>query len=174
MNIEISHLSNGLTVITDPMPQLESAALGVWVNAGGLSGRHGRLTVPSTWRSRVPSAVLRALAGEMGSVSGFSRPASREQTAFHAACAPMCRGSTSCRHSPHPTFEQNRLERERQVVLQEIGQARDRRTTSSSITCRPRSSNQPMGWPILGERDRLCLHAGEPARLRRRTISLAG
>ena len=35
MTPEITRLSNGLTVITDPMPQLESAALGVWVNAGG-------------------------------------------------------------------------------------------------------------------------------------------
>ena len=31
MNIEISKLSNGLTVVTDPMAKLESAALGVWV-----------------------------------------------------------------------------------------------------------------------------------------------
>ena len=35
MNIEISKLSNGLTVVTDPMANLESAALGVWVGTGG-------------------------------------------------------------------------------------------------------------------------------------------
>src|SRR5207253_1297723 len=34
MNVEITQLSNGLTVATDPMPQLESASLGVWVNCG--------------------------------------------------------------------------------------------------------------------------------------------
>ena len=34
MTPEITRLSNGLTIITDPMPQLESAMLGVWVNAG--------------------------------------------------------------------------------------------------------------------------------------------
>ena len=34
MNIEISSLSNGLMVITDPMTNLESAALGVWVGTG--------------------------------------------------------------------------------------------------------------------------------------------
>ena len=34
MNLEISRLSNGLTVITDPMAGLESAALGVWVSTG--------------------------------------------------------------------------------------------------------------------------------------------
>src|SRR6266480_2850334 len=34
MNVEITKLPNGLTIVTDPMPQLESAALGVWVNCG--------------------------------------------------------------------------------------------------------------------------------------------
>ena len=34
MNPEISILSNGLTIVSDPMPGLESAALGVWVNTG--------------------------------------------------------------------------------------------------------------------------------------------
>ena len=31
MSIEITKLENGLIVATDPMPHLESAALGVWV-----------------------------------------------------------------------------------------------------------------------------------------------
>ncbi|MEO7053511.1 MAG: insulinase family protein, partial [Rhizomicrobium sp.] len=35
MTLEISNISNGLTVITDPMAGLESAALGVWVSTGG-------------------------------------------------------------------------------------------------------------------------------------------
>ena len=34
MNVEITRLSNGLTIVTDPMPELASAALGVWVDAG--------------------------------------------------------------------------------------------------------------------------------------------
>src|SRR5207344_3255019 len=34
MNPSISKLANGLTVVTDPMPHLETAAVGVWVNAG--------------------------------------------------------------------------------------------------------------------------------------------
>ena len=34
MKPEITRLSNGLTVITDPMPGLESATLGVWVGTG--------------------------------------------------------------------------------------------------------------------------------------------
>ena len=34
MTLEISKLSNGLTVVTDPMPGLQSAAIGIWVNTG--------------------------------------------------------------------------------------------------------------------------------------------
>ena len=34
MAIEISKLKNGLTVATDPMGHLETAAIGVWVAAG--------------------------------------------------------------------------------------------------------------------------------------------
>ena len=34
MSVEVTRLSNGLTVATETMPTLESAALGVWVKAG--------------------------------------------------------------------------------------------------------------------------------------------
>ncbi len=34
MTLEISKLSNGLTVVSDPMPVLESDAVGIWVNTG--------------------------------------------------------------------------------------------------------------------------------------------
>ncbi len=34
MKLEISNISNGLTIITDPMAGLESAAIGVWVGTG--------------------------------------------------------------------------------------------------------------------------------------------
>jgi len=34
MTVNISKLENGLTVVTDSMPHLESAALGVWIKSG--------------------------------------------------------------------------------------------------------------------------------------------
>src|SRR4029079_11139718 len=34
MSVELTRLKSGLTVITDAMPQLETASLGVWVGAG--------------------------------------------------------------------------------------------------------------------------------------------
>ena len=37
MSVRTTTLSNGMTVITDDMPHLESASLGIWVKAGSRS-----------------------------------------------------------------------------------------------------------------------------------------
>ena len=34
MNVEITRLASGLTVVTQNMPHLESVALGVWIKSG--------------------------------------------------------------------------------------------------------------------------------------------
>src|SRR6201999_1145263 len=89
MNIEISKLPNGLTVISDPMPQLESAALGVWVNVGG---RNEPLPVMGVSHMLEHMAfkgterrTARQIAEEIEAVGGnLNAYTSREQTAFHA------------------------------------------------------------------------------------------
>ena len=45
MSLEISKLSNGLTVVTDPMSQLESAAVGLWVNTGSRNEKPAEMGV---------------------------------------------------------------------------------------------------------------------------------
>jgi hypothetical protein len=80
---------------------------------------------------------------------------SREQTAFHARIlkqdVPLALDMIGDILS-NPTFEQAELERERQVVLQELGQARD---TPDDIVFDHLQlaifQDQPLGWPILGE-----------------------
>ena len=159
MNIEISRLSNGLTIVTDPMPQLESVALGVWVNCGARNEARGVMGVSHMLEHMAfkgtETRSARDIAVEMESVGGFLNAyTSREQTAFHArvlkADVPLALDILADILT-HPTFEQNELERERQVVLQEIGQARD--TPDDIIfdylqeTIYP---GQPVGWPILG------------------------
>src|SRR3954454_9112784 len=88
MNVEIAKLSNGLTVITDPMPQLESAALGVWGNVGGRNE-----TLPVMGVSHMVEHMAfkgperrtaRQIAEEIEAVGGYINAyTSREQTAFH-------------------------------------------------------------------------------------------
>jgi predicted Zn-dependent peptidase len=159
MNPEITRLSNGLTVVTDPMPQLESAMLGVWVDTGsrnetpeimGVSHMLEHMAFKGT-----ETRSARDLAEEIEAVGGYLNAyTSREQTAFHArvlkADVPLA-VDLLADILIHPTFEQSELERERQVVLQELGQAID---TPDDIVfdhlqsvCYP---NQPIGWPILG------------------------
>ena len=44
MSVEVTRLSSGLRVVTDAMPHLQTASLGVWVGAGSrdeLADEHG-------------------------------------------------------------------------------------------------------------------------------------
>ena len=89
MSIEITRLKNGLIVATDPMPHLESAALGVWVNCGarhetaekaGLSHMLEHMAFKGTL-----TRSAKDIATEIEEVGGdLNAYTSREQTAFHA------------------------------------------------------------------------------------------
>jgi predicted Zn-dependent peptidase len=162
MNVKISRLSNGLIVATDPMMQLETAAVGVWVNAGARSETKPRNGISHMLEHMAfkgtKTRTARAIAEEIEAVGGFLNAyTSREQTAFHArvlkADVPLALDLLSDILTA-PTFAADELERERQVVLQEIGQARD--TPDDIIfdylqtVCYP---DQAMGWPILGEEE---------------------
>jgi predicted Zn-dependent peptidase len=160
MKVEISRLFNGLTIVTDPMPQLESAALGIWVNTGtrnetralmGVSHMLEHMAFKGTRRR-----TARDIAEEIEAVGGYLNAyTSREQTAFHArvlkADVPLALDILSDILT-EPVFDEAELERERQVVLQEIGQSRD--TPDDIIFDHLQAvvyPDQPMGWPILGD-----------------------
>ncbi len=159
MSIEITRLKNGLIVATDPMPHLESAALGVWVNCGarhetaeqaGLSHMLEHMAFKGTL-----TRSAKDIATEIEEVGGdLNAYTSREQTAFHARILKENVGLALDLISDiliNPAFDPVELEREREVILQEIGQARD--TPDDLIfdhlqeACYP---DQPMGWPIFG------------------------
>jgi predicted Zn-dependent peptidase len=142
------------------MPQLESAALGVWVNSGarnetrpvmGVSHMLEHMAFKGTERRSA-----RDIAEEIEAVGGFLNAyTSREQTAFHAR---VLKADVTVALDilsdilTRPAFEQAELERERQVVLQEIGQSRD--TPDDIIFDHLQATiyaGQPMGWPILGD-----------------------
>jgi predicted Zn-dependent peptidase len=159
MTVAISRLENGLIVATDPMPNLESAALGVWVGCGarhevraemGLSHMLEHMAFKGTQRrsAKAIATEIEAVGGELNAYTA------REQTAFHAR---VLKGDVNLAIDLladiliHPAFDAGELEREREVILQEIGQARD--TPDDLVfdhlqeACYP---DQPMGWPIFG------------------------
>ena len=173
MNVEISTFSNGLTVITDPMTNLESAALGVWVGTGsrnelvpqmGISHMLEHMAFKGT-----ATRSARQIAEEIEAVGGYLNAyTSREQTAFHARVlkADVPLGLDIIADILiNPSYEASELERERQVVLQEIGQARD--TPDDIIFDHLQTviyQGQALGWPILGDADTVA--AFTPASLR--------
>jgi len=183
MNVEISRLSNGLTIVTDPMLQLESAALGVWVNCGARNETRNVMGVSHMLEHMAfkgtETRSARDIAVEIEAVGGFLNAyTSREQTAFHArvlkADVPLAIDILSDILT-RPTFEQAELERERQVVLQEIGQARD--TPDDIIFDHLQTTiypNQPMGWPILGDDDTVAAFTRENLRTYMGANYLAG
>src|SRR3979411_67070 len=89
MNPKISRIFNGLTVVTDPMAQLESAAVGVWVNTGtrnetkrvmGVSHMLEHMAFKGTQRRSA-----RDIAEEIEAVGGhLNAYTSRESTAYYA------------------------------------------------------------------------------------------
>jgi predicted Zn-dependent peptidase len=98
----------------------------------------------------------RAISEEIEAVGGvLNAYTSREQTAFHArvlkpdvALALDLLGDILI----NPVFAEDEIAREQQVVLQEIGQARD--TPDDIIFDHLQAAvypDQPMGWSILGE-----------------------
>jgi len=162
MNIEITRLSNGLTVVTDPMPQLESAILGVWVNCGARHEARAQMGVSHMLEHMAFKGTerrsARDIAEEIEAVGAYLNAyTSREQTAFHVralkADIPLA-VDILADILTHPVFDESELERERQVVLQEIGQARD--TPDDIVFDHLQSAvypDQPMGWPILGDEE---------------------
>ncbi|HEY0107432.1 MAG TPA: pitrilysin family protein [Rhizomicrobium sp.] len=141
------------------MPQLQSAMLGVWVNAGGRNETKPVMGVSHMLEHMAfkgtATRSARDLAEEIEAVGGYLNAyTSREQTAFHARVlkpdVPL--GIDLLADILiNPTFAQDELERERHVVLQEIGQAAD--TPDDIIFDHLQSvtyPDQPMGWPILG------------------------
>lgn len=158
-SVTVTTLSNGLRVATDRMDQVETVSLGLWVGAGTrdeaaeVNGVAHLLEHMAFKGTKTRSA--RAIAEEIEAVGGhLNAYTSRESTAYYA--------KVLAEHAPlavdiladilqHSTFDEDELTRERDVVLQEIGQAHD--TPDDLVfdhfqeTAFP---DQPMGRPVLG------------------------
>jgi predicted Zn-dependent peptidase len=159
MSVEVTKLPSGLTVITDTMPHLETAALGVWTGVGGRDEKpneHGishlleHMAFKGTTRR-----TSREIAEEIEAVGGdLNAGTSSETTAYYArvmkADVPLALDVLSDILAD-PIFEPEELEREKSVIVQEIGAAQD---TPDDIVfeylnelCYP---DQPLGRSLLG------------------------
>ena len=133
MTVEVTKLQSGITVVTDTMPQLETAALGVWVGVGSRDERvneHGiahMLEHMAFKGTRRRSA--RQIAEEIEAVGGdLNAGTSTETTAYYArvmkADVPLALDVLSDILS-EPVFDRDELVREQNVIVQEIGAVAD-------------------------------------------------
>ena len=159
MKIEITTLPNGLTIVTDPMPHIETATIGVWVEAGarhetaatnGVSHLLEHMAFKGT-----TTRSARRIAEEIEAAGGYLNAyTSREQTCFYARVMKddVALGADILSDILiNPTFSADELAREKKVVLQEIGQSED--TPDDIIYDHLQAAafpDQPIGRPILG------------------------
>jgi predicted Zn-dependent peptidase len=159
MKVNVTTLANGLQVVTDEMDAIESVSLGVWMNVGtrhetadvnGISHLLEHMAFKGTSRR---SAQL--IAEEMDNVGGhLNAYTSRDHTAYFAKVLKGDLGLAVDVLSDillNSTMDAEELEREKQVIVQEISQAND--TPDDIIFDRFQAQafpDQPMGWPVLG------------------------
>ena len=133
MGVEVSRLSNGLTVATETLPQVESVALGAWVKSGSRNERdeeHGiaHLLEHMAFKG-TGSRTAFDIASQIENVGGeINAATSVETTAFYAR---VLRDDVSLAVDiladilSDPLFDPSELDREQDVILQEIGAAHD-------------------------------------------------
>ena len=159
MSVKVTRLANGLTVATDAMAGVESATIGVWVAAGA---RHepaavngiAHLLEHMAFKGTERRSAL-AIAEEIEAVGGYLNAyTTREHTAYYAR---VLAGDVPIAVDiladilQHSSFDETELERERAVILQEIGQAED--TPDDIIFDHLQLiafPEQALGRPILG------------------------
>jgi predicted Zn-dependent peptidase len=133
MSVELTTLKSGLNVLTDTMPHLETASLGVWVASGSRDERrdeHGishlleHMAFKGTRRrtARQIAEEIEAVGGDLNAATGA------ETTAYYArvlkADMPLALDVLSDILS-EPAFDGDELAREQNVIVQEIGAAAD-------------------------------------------------
>lgn len=165
MVVEVSRLSNGLTVATDSIPHIESVAMGVWVKSGSRDearDQHGmahlleHMAFKGTGRRDAWT-----IASEIENVGGeINASTSVETTAFYArvlkndfplAIDILADILTDSR------FDPAELEREQHVILQEIGAAHD--TPDDVVFDRFNETafrHQTLGRSVLGTPETVC------------------
>lgn len=129
----LTTLGNGLRIVTQLMPHVETVALGLHVDTGarletavnnGVAHLLEHMVFKGT-ASRSARAIAEQIEDVGGSLNAYT---ARDMTVFHARLladdlalgielvADLVR---------NPRFDEDELEREKQVVLQELGEARD-------------------------------------------------
>ncbi len=164
MKQQIHRLANGFQVVTEHMPGLESASIGVWVGAGG---RHERVSQNGIahflehmafkgTKHRSALQIAEAIEDVGGYINAYT---SREVTAYYVRVLRDDVGlglDVIADILRNPVFDPREIEVERGVILQEIGQSLD---TPDDVVFdwlqEVAYPEQPIGRTILGPSERV-------------------
>jgi len=161
MSVEVARLPSGLVVVTDAMPHLETASLGVWVGCGsrdeqpeehGISHFLEHMAFKGTKRrsARQIAEEIEAVGGELNAATGV------EVTAYYArtmkADVPLALDVLSDILT-EPAFDPDEMTREKNVIVQEIGAVEDAPDDLVFEYLQATAfADQPVGRSILGTR----------------------
>src|SRR5260221_9063421 len=133
MSVHVTRLPTVLPDVPDAMPHLETASVGVWVGSGSRDERpdeHGISHLLEHMAFKGTSRrSARQIAEEIEAVGGdLNAATSIESTAYYArvlkADVPLALDVLSDILSD-PSFDREELQREKNVIVQEIGAAED-------------------------------------------------
>jgi predicted Zn-dependent peptidase len=164
LTLRFDTLPNGFRIVTEHMPGLMSASIGIWVQAGG---RHERpeqngiahflehMAFKGT-KTRSPLQIAEAIEDVGGYINAYT---SKDMTAYYARVLSADVGLALDVISDivlNPVFDPREIETERNVILQEIGQTLD---TPDDIIFdwlqEVSYPDQPFGRTILGPAERV-------------------
>jgi predicted Zn-dependent peptidase len=164
VTLRLHTLPNGFRIVTEDMPGLKSASIGIWVGAGGrheTSAQNGiaHFLEHMAFKGTKRRTALQ-IAEEIEDVGGYINAyTSREMTAYYARVLSADVGLALDVISDivlNPVFNTADIETERHVILQEIGQSLD---TPDDIIFdwlhEVSYPDQPFGRTILGPEERV-------------------
>jgi predicted Zn-dependent peptidase len=159
MSTQMTRLRNGLRVVSNHMPHVETVSLGVWVGAGarhesdsehGISHLLEHMAFKGTERRSASDIAeqIEAVGGELNAATSL------ETTAYYARVLAADVGLAldilaDILHAPR--YAEDELEREREVILQEIAATRDSPDEIAYELLQDAAfPGQSIGRPILG------------------------
>lgn len=159
MTVSLTTLDNGLRVVSHEMPHLQTVSLGVWINAGARNEaleEHGiahfleHMAFKGTNRRSALEIAeeIESAGGDINAATGM------EMTSYFAR---VLKDDTALALDVladillEPRFDAEEIERERQVVIQEIGASLDDPADLVfDLAQQCAFPDQPLGRPILG------------------------
>lgn len=159
MTTSITTLDNGMRVVSHRMRELETVSLGVWVAAGARNEQESENGISHLLEHMAFKGTAkrsaRQIAEEIESVGGeLNAATSLENTAYYAR---VLKGDETVALEvladilQNSSFDATELDRERDVILQEIAATRDDpEDIGYDLLAGAAFPGQPLGRPILG------------------------